>query len=50
MLKKFFKKRKGNEMESNSKVIPIFFAVDDRYIAFLAVTLKSLIENSSKEN
>ncbi|MBQ3409376.1 MAG: glycosyltransferase family 8 protein [Clostridia bacterium] len=29
--------------------IPIFFAVDDNYIPFLGVALKSLIENSSKE-
>ena len=36
-------------MEQNSKEIPIFFAVDDRYIPFLAVSLKSLIENASKE-
>ena len=39
----------NEKMESNSKVIPIFFAVDDRYISFLAVTLTSLIENSSKD-
>ena len=31
-------------------IIPIFFAVDDEYIPFLAVALQSLIENSSKEN
>ena len=36
-------------MENNLKVIPIFFAVDDGYVPFLAVTLKSLIENSSKD-
>ena len=36
-------------MENNLKNIPIFFAVDDGYIPFLAVTLESLIENSSKE-
>ena len=36
-------------MEKENKVIPIFFAVDDRYTPFLAVTLKSLIENASKE-
>ena len=33
-----------------SKKIPIFFAVDNSYIPFLAVTLKSIIDNSSKEN
>lgn len=32
------------------KEIPVFFAVDDNYIPFLAVTIKSLIANSSKEN
>ena len=36
-------------MEGNSKVIPIFFAVDDGYIPFLAVALQSMIENASKE-
>ena len=35
-------------MENNLDVIPIFFAVDDGYIPFLAVALQSLIENSSK--
>lgn len=32
-----------------NKEIPVFFAVDDRYVPFLAVSLKSLIENASKE-
>ena len=36
-------------MDINSKVIPIFFAVDDGYIPYLAVTLQSLIENASKQ-
>lgn len=35
-------------MENNLEVIPIFFAVDDVYTPFLAVTLQSLIDNSSK--
>ena len=30
--------------------IPIFFAVDDEYIPFLAVVLQSLIDHSSKNN
>ena len=30
--------------------IPIFFAIDDGYIPFLSVAIKSLIKNSSKEN
>ena len=36
-------------MENNLKEIPIFFAIDDRYVPFLSVTLKSLIENASKD-
>ncbi len=35
-------------MENNLEVIPIFFAVDDVYMPFLAVTLESLIQNASK--
>lgn len=30
--------------------IPVFFAVDDNYIPFLAVTIKSLISNASSKN
>lgn len=37
-------------MNNNMKEIPIFFAVDDDYIPFLAVTIESLIDNSSKNN
>ena len=33
-----------------SRKIPIFFAVDNSYIPFLAVTLRSIIDNSSKGN
>lgn len=36
--------------KSISKEIPIFFAVDDAYCPFLAVALRSLIDNSSPEN
>lgn len=36
-------------MNKNIETIPIFFAVDDGYIPFLAVALQSLIDNSSKE-
>ena len=32
------------------KNIPIFFSCDDNYIPFLGVAIKSLIENSSKNN
>lgn len=35
---------------NNKKEIPVFFAIDDRYIPFLAVSIQSLIDNSSKEN
>ena len=30
--------------------LPIFFAVDDGYIPFLGVTLKSLVDTSSVDN
>lgn len=33
-----------------NKEIPVFFAIDDRYIPFLGVALKSLIDNTSKDN
>lgn len=36
-------------MNKGKSVIPIFFAIDDGYIPFLAVAIKSLIENASKE-
>lgn len=31
------------------KVIPVFFAADDNYAPFIAVTLESILENASKE-
>lgn len=34
----------------NKNTVPVFMAVDDGYIPFLGVALKSVIENSSKEN
>ena len=37
-------------MNKEKMTMPIFFAVDDEYIPFLAVSLESLIENSSKKN
>ena len=30
-------------------VIPLFFAVDDNYAKFLAVTLESILDNASKD-
>lgn len=37
-------------MNDSNKGIPIFFAVDDGYIPFLAVTLQSLVDSSSSSN
>lgn len=34
-------------MKNDTNIIPIFFAVDDGYIPFLAVTLKSMLSNAS---
>ena len=34
----------------NKQVIPIFFAVDDGYIPFLAVSIQSLADHASDEN
>ena len=36
-------------MEKYKEIIPIFFAVDDEYIPFLAVTLQSIVEHSTDE-
>ena len=33
----------------SSKIIPIFFAVDDGYVPFLAVALQSIVENASNK-
>ena len=37
-------------MKKYKKTVPIFFAVDDQYVPFLAVAMQSLIDNSSTEN
>ncbi len=37
-------------MNKNKEMIPIFFAVDDAYVPFLAVALQSLVEKSNIEN
>ena len=34
----------------NSTKIPVFYAVDDNYVPFLAVSLESLISKTSSEN
>ena len=36
-------------MENNKQELPIFFAVDNGYIPFLAVTLQSLVDNSTED-
>ena len=36
-------------MEKYQEIIPVFFAVDDKYVPFLAVTLQSLVNNASPE-
>lgn len=36
-------------MKDSNRVIPIFFSVDDNYVPYLAVALKSMISNASKE-
>lgn len=36
-------------MNNKKEVVPIFFSVDDNYVPYLAVALKSLIYNSSKK-
>lgn len=36
--------------KKEKKVIPVFFAADDKYVPFLAVTLQSIKEHSSSEN
>ena len=37
-------------MKKNKKTIPIFFAVDDAYIPFLAVAIQSLSDHASPKN
>lgn len=36
-------------LSGNSRVIPVFYAVDDGYVPFLSVSIRSLIDNSSKK-
>lgn len=40
---------KSTETKKDKKMIPIFFAVDDNYVPYLCVALRSLIDNSSKK-
>ncbi len=37
-------------MDKENNLIPVFFAVDDGYIPFLAVTLESLLDYASEDN
>ena len=39
------KKEETNVENKGRKEIPIFFAVDDGYIPFLAVSIQSLVDN-----
>ena len=36
-------------LKKSSRVIPVFFAADDKYTQFMMVTMKSLIANTSKK-
>ncbi len=46
-----FEGRENDTMDRTAdKEIPIFFAVDDGYIPFLAVAIQSMLDNSSPEN
>ena len=37
----------NNLLKNKSKVVPIFFACDNKFVPYMMVTMKSLIENSS---
>ena len=34
-------------LKNKSKIVPIFFACDDKFVPYMMVTMKSLIENTS---
>ena len=36
--------------KKEKKVIPVFFAADDKYVPFLAVTLQSIKEHASSDD
>lgn len=38
-----------NNFKNKKPIIPIFFASDDNYVPFLAVSIKSLLDNASKD-
>lgn len=37
----------NNILKNKSKVVPVFFACDNKFVPYMMVTMKSLIENSS---
>lgn len=37
------------EIKQEGKIVPVFFATDDNYVPFLAVSIKSLLDNASKD-
>lgn len=37
-------------LKRKNKIIPVFFAADDKYVKFMIVTMKSIIDNASSEN
>lgn len=37
----------NNLLKNKSKLVPIFFACDDKFVPYMMVTMKSLIENTS---
>ena len=41
--------RIGGIMQNNKKVVPVFFSSDENYLPFMAVALKSIKENTSKD-
>ena len=36
-------------MKDNQKIIPVFYACDDNFVKYTIVSLKSMMENASKE-
>ncbi len=39
----------NNLLKHKSKIVPIFFACDNKFVPYMMVTMKSLIENSSQK-
>ncbi|MBQ8923319.1 MAG: glycosyltransferase family 8 protein, partial [Lachnospiraceae bacterium] len=40
----------ARRLKRTSHLIPVFFAIDDKYVKYFAACIKSLINNTSKEN